>query len=123
VNHSLLDLLLRNGERQFFLEIKCVTHIVEGVAMFPDAPTLRGRKHLQTLMGLVEQGFDAGILFSVQRPDAKRIRPYHEMDPLFSQLLKEATEKGVRVFTQTLTFKRPDTVEAKANSPTFSQDS
>jgi len=119
VNNSLLDLLLRSDERQFFLEIKCVTHVVDGVAMFPDAPTLRGRKHLKTLMGLVEHGFDAGLLFSVQRPDARRIRPYHEMDQLFSKLLREAEEKGVKVFTQTLNFKPPDTVEVKANSPSI----
>jgi len=87
--------------------------------MFPDAPTLRGRKHLKTLMGLVAQDFDAGILFSVQRPDAKRITPYHEMDPLFFQLLREATEKSVKILTQTLTFKHPDTVKVKADSPAF----
>jgi len=119
-NHSLLDLLLQRGAKQFFLEIKCVTHVVNGVAMFPDAPTLRGRKHVETLMKLVEQGFDAGLLFSVQRPDAKSIRPYHEMDPLFAQLLREATRKGVRVFTQTLAFKPPNLVEVKTNLPIFS---
>jgi sugar fermentation stimulation protein A len=123
VDNSLLDLLLKSGERKFFLEIKCVTHVVDGVAMFPDAPTLRGRKHLKTLMDLTEKGIDAGLLFSVQRPDAKRIRPYHEVDPRFSQLLREATKKGVKIFTQTLIFKRPDTVEVKAGSPTFSHDS
>jgi sugar fermentation stimulation protein A len=119
VNHSLLDLLLQSGKRQFYLEIKCVTHVADGVAMFPDAPTLRGRKHLKTLMGLVEHGFDAGLLFSVQRPDARRIRPYHEMDPLFSKLFREAREKGVKVLTQTLIFKAPDSVEVRANSPSF----
>jgi len=120
VNHSLLDLLLQRRAEQFFLEIKCVTHAVDGVAMFPDAPTLRGRRHVKTLMGLVERGFYAGILFSVQRPDVKRIRPYSEMDPLFTQLIKEATVKGVRVFTQTLVFKPPNSVEVKTNMPVFS---
>jgi len=120
VNHSLLDLLLKRGAEQFFLEIKCVTHVVKGVAMFPDAPTLRGRRHIETLMRLAEHGFDAGILFSVQRPDAKRIRPYREMDPLFAQLLREATKIGVRVFTQTLVFKPPNLVEVKTNLPIFS---
>jgi len=120
VGHSLLDLLLQRDAKQFFLEVKCVTHVVDEVAMFPDAPTLRGRKHIRTLMGLVEQGSDAGILFSVQRPDAKRIRPYREIDPLFTQLLKEATRMGVKVFTQTLIFKPPNSVEVKTNLPLFS---
>jgi len=122
VNHSKLDLLLQRGSKQFFLEIKCVTHVADGLAMFPDAPTLRGRKHLKTLMMLVEQGFDAGILFSVQRPDARGIRPYREMDPLFAHLLKEAASVGVKVFTQTLILKSPDLVEVKTNSPAFSLD-
>jgi len=105
-----------------FLEIKSVTHVVDGVAMFPDAPTLRGRKHVKTLMRLVEHGFDAGILFSVQRPDAKSIILYHKMDPLFTQLLREATRKGVKVFTQTLTFKPSNNVKIKTNQPVFSFD-
>ncbi len=89
--------------------------------MFPDAPTRRGRKHLATLMKLVESGVRAGILFSVQRPDARKIRPHHEMDPEFSQLLREAFEKGVNIFTQSLTYKQPQSaVVLKANYPRFS---
>ncbi len=41
VNGSLLDLLLQRGKQKFFLEIKCVTHVADKVAMFPDAPTKR----------------------------------------------------------------------------------
>jgi len=122
VNHSLLDLLLRRGAKQFFLEIKCVTHVVNEVAMFPDAPTLRGRKHIKTLMKLAEKGFDGGLLFSVQRPDAESIRPYRETDPLLAHLLKEATKMGIRIFTQTLVFKPPNLVEVKTNLPAFSFD-
>lgn len=120
VDHSLIDLLLKKGRQQFFLEIKCVTHVVDHVAMFPDAPTIRGRKHLVTLMKLAESGTAAGVLFSVQRPDAKKIRPYHEMDFEFSKLLRKAAEKGVYIFTQTLTFKPPSIIALKSNSPNFS---
>jgi len=119
VNHSLLDLLLKRGAKQFFLEIKCVTHVVDGAAMFPDAPTLRGRKHVKTLMRLVEQGFDAGILFSVQRPDAKAITPYREMDSSFSEMLQKADKIGVKIFTQKLIFRFPNKVEIQPNIPVF----
>jgi len=61
---KLIDLLLKRGGQRFFLEVKCVTHVEKGVAMFPDAPTLRGRKHLMTLMNLAESGMGAGVLFS-----------------------------------------------------------
>jgi sugar fermentation stimulation protein A len=120
VNGSLLDMLLQRGKQRFFLEIKCVTHVADKVAMFPDAPTERGRKHVNTLMRLVEQGCDSGILFSVQRPDAEKIRPYREMDPLFEQLLRKAVEKGVKVFTEMLVFKPLGMVELKADFPPFS---
>lgn len=120
VNGSLLDLLLQRDKQKFFLEIKCVTHVEDNVAMFPDAPTKRGRKHVNTLMRLVEQGFDSGILFSVQRPDAERIRPYREIDPVFEQLLRKAVEKGVKVFTEMLIFKHSGMVELKTDFPPFS---
>jgi sugar fermentation stimulation protein A len=119
-NGSFLDLLLQRDEQKFFLEIKCVTHVVNGVAMFPDAPTKRGRKHVNTLMHLVEQGYDSGIFFSVQRPDAERIRPYREMDPLFERHLRKAVEKGVKVFTEMLVFKPYSMVELRADFPPFS---
>ena len=120
VNGSLLDLLLQRGKQKFFLEIKCVTHVADKVAMFPDAPTKRGRKHVNTLIRLVEQGYDSGILFSVQRPDAEKIRPYREIDPMFEQILREAVEKGVKVFTEMLVFKPSGVVELKADFPPFS---
>ena len=120
VNGSLLDLLLQRGKQKFFLEIKCVTHVADKVAMFPDAPTKRGRKHVSTLMRLVEQGYDSGILFSVQRPDAEKIRPYREMDPMFEKLLRKALEKGVKVFTEMLILKPSGMVELKTDFPPFS---
>ena len=88
--------------------------------MFPDAPTKRGRKHVSTLMRLVEQGYDSGVLFSVQRPDAEKIRPYREIDPMFEQILREAVEKGVKVFTEMLVFKPSGVVELKTDFPPFS---
>lgn len=117
---SLLDLLLKRGKQKFFLEVKCATHIVGRIAMFPDAPTRRGRRHVNTLMHLVEQGYGSGILFSVQRPDAEKLKPYREMDPLFEQLLRKAVEKGVKVFTEMLVLRSYGSVELKADFPPFS---
>jgi len=120
VNQSRLDVLLKQDTRCFFLEIKYVTHIIDGVAMFPDAPTLRGRKHLQCLIKLIEQGFDTGILFSVQRPDATILKPNYEIDQQFSELLKKAADKNVKIFILMSVFKPPATIELKANIPAFS---
>lgn len=119
VNHSLLDLLLQHGAKHFFLEIKCVTHVVNGLAMFPDAPTVRGRKHIESLVKLVQQGSEAGVLFSVQRPDANVLKPYRKIDPSFSRLLQKASEEGVKIFTQKLIFRFPNKVEIQPNVPVF----
>ncbi|MHA1712141.1 MAG: DNA/RNA nuclease SfsA, partial [Candidatus Freyarchaeota archaeon] len=81
VDDPLIDFLLgRNGQR-LYLEVKSVSYVVNGVAMFPDAPTIRGQRHIKVLMHCVKQGFHAGILFTVQRPDATVVRPCYEIDP------------------------------------------
>ncbi len=120
VNQSRLDVLLKQDHQSFFLEVKSVTHVIDGVAMFPDAPTLRGSKHLRCLISLKEQGFDAGILFSVQRPDATVLKPNYEIDQQFSELLRKAVDKNVKIFTLMSVFKPSDTIELRADIPVFS---
>jgi len=46
VNETRLDLMLEKNGRSFFLEAKSVTHVINGVASFPDTATIRGRKHI-----------------------------------------------------------------------------
>ena len=119
-NSSKIDFLLgRNGQR-FYLEVKSVSYVVDEVAMFPDAPTSRGRKHIKTLIKCVEEGFNAGILFTVQRPDAKKLRPCREIDPKFSELIAKAVKSGIKIFTQTLVFHPMNTVEIIFHKPVFS---
>ncbi|MBX5326925.1 MAG: DNA/RNA nuclease SfsA [Candidatus Bathyarchaeia archaeon] len=121
VNNSRLDMLLQSGTRQFFLEVKSVTHVINGVALFPDAPTQRGRKHLRHLMELREQGRQTGVLFSVQRPDAKALQPNREVDPEFAMLLRKAVNEGLQVFSQTLLFRygAHPSVKIKVDVPMF----
>jgi len=119
-NGSRIDFLLERNGHRFYLEVKSVTHAVGKMAKFPDAPTLRGRKHLKSLMGLVEQGFGAGILFSVQRPDVQVVKPNYEIDPKFSVSLWEAVEKNVKILSQMLIFHPPGKVELRASKPGFS---
>jgi len=119
VNEAKLDLMLEKNSKNFFLEVKSVTHVVNGAALFPDAPTARGRKHIQHLTTLSEQGFDAGVLFSVQRPDAKILKPNIRVDPRFAELLKEAVRKDVKILTLKSIFTPPSTIELKSNAPLF----
>jgi len=118
-NDSRIDFLLgRNGQR-FYLEVKSVSYVINGVAMFPDAPTSRGRKHVETLIKCVEEGFNAGMLFTVQRPDADKLKPCHEIDPKFSELVAKALKSGVKIFTQTFIFEPMDTVKIIFSKPKF----
>ena len=114
---SLLDLKLIGTHGVFFLEVKSVTHVIGRTALFPDAPTKRGTKHVQLLIRLKKRGYNTGVFFSVQRGDAKVLKLNSKVDPKFSRSLAEAMEIGVKVFVQTSIFKPPNTVAIVPNVP------
>ena len=75
-SHTRLDLLLENeAEEKCYVEIKNCTLVEEGTAMFPDAVTVRGQKHLDELEHLVSLGHRGIIFFLIQRMDAKAFKP------------------------------------------------
>lgn len=80
-----------------FLEVKGVTLENEGVCAFPDAPTLRGAKHLRGLAQAAAEGYGAYVLFVIQMRPVKYLRPHEERDPAFAQALREAAAGGVRI--------------------------
>lgn len=94
---SRVDFLLSQGDRRMLLEVKSCTLVQGGRALFPDAPTQRGRKHLRTLIAALERGLEASFLFVVQRMDAEGFSPNDETDPDFGEVLREASSKGVKV--------------------------
>lgn len=96
-NDSRLDLRLSGPDGACWVETKSVTLVQDGVALFPDAPTGRGRKHLLGLIDAVESGDRAAVVFVVQRPDARCFAPYQEADPAFTAVLRQAAEAGVEV--------------------------
>jgi sugar fermentation stimulation protein A len=93
--HSRLDFRLSGPAGVCWVETKSVTLVQDGVARFPDAPTARGRRHLQTLISAVRAGDRATVVFVVQRPDAQRFSPHHEADPDFATALQQAACAGV----------------------------
>jgi sugar fermentation stimulation protein A len=94
---SRLDFGLSGKSVSMLLEVKSCTLVKEGGALFPDAPTERGRRHLHTLVRALDQG-RAAMLFLIQRSDAIAFGPNQETDPLFSDALREAAEDGVEVY-------------------------
>ena len=101
-NHRFDFLLSNKSGKNFFLEVKSVTFVEDGIAKFPDAVTTRGMNHAKTLTDLVKEGEFAGILFVCQRPDATLFEPMWDRDPMFSNVLFNAHKMGVKVWCITL---------------------
>ena len=80
-----------------YVEVKSVTLIKDGVAQFPDAPTERGRKHLEELISLKKEGIRAVVFFLIEHPNGNSFRPNWENDPKFSQTLRKAYSEGVEI--------------------------
>ncbi len=92
--HSRIDLLLE-GLGRCFIEVKNVTLVEGSRALFPDAVTTRGQKHLQELMRVVREGDRGVIFFTVQRGDGISVSPADMIDPEYGRLLRLAVENGV----------------------------
>ncbi len=95
--NSRLDFLLHRGGEKIYLEVKNCSLAEGGVALFPDAVTARGTKHLEELLRLRRQGHGAAVFFCVQRGDAESFRPASQIDPLYGRTLAEAAAGGVQV--------------------------
>ena len=94
---SRFDFFIEDGERRAFLEVKGVTLEDDGAAMFPDAPTERGVKHLGELVECVRNGYEAYVLFVVQMKGVTEFRPNVRTHPAFAEALNKAHDAGVRV--------------------------
>ena len=95
---SRIDLLLEAEDRpKCFIEIKSSTMVDDRVALFPDAVTTRGRKHLVELQAQVRAGNRGVIFFLVQRTDAARFRPADSIDPAYGRELRNACQNGVEI--------------------------
>lgn len=80
-----------------YCEVKGVTLIKDGFAQFPDAPTVRGCKHLKELIKLKKSGHRAVVFFLIQHPAGNYFSPNWENDYDFSSTLKTAYNEGVEI--------------------------
>jgi len=92
---SRFDFYIEAGTRKIFIEVKGVTLEREGVAMFPDAPTERGVKHLNDLAACISHGYEAQAIFVVQMEEALYVTPNNETHPAFGAALTAAVKAGV----------------------------
>ncbi len=87
--------------KKHFIEIKNTTYVEKVgenlIAMFPDAVTERGQKHIHEMIELMEQGHKAELIFTIQRDDVKGFTAAKDIDPEYAKLLKQAQKKGLIV--------------------------
>jgi len=93
------DFKLESKSGLTYIEVKSCTLVVEGRAIFPDAPTERGARHLRHLADSLDDGTAqrALAMFVIQRPDAKVFSPNDPTDPKFGEALREAHARGVEI--------------------------
>ncbi len=94
---SRLDFYVETDTEKILIEVKGVTLEKDGVLMFPDAPTLRGVKHLKELIGATDEGYRTAAVFVIQTEYARYFTPNKAAHPEFASVLKEAQAKGVEI--------------------------
>ncbi len=94
---SRFDVFAENETEKCFVEVKNVTLKEGKYALFPDAVTTRGQKHLKTLMEVKSAGMRAVMLYIVQRTDVEVFAPATEIDPEYAKVLKQAVNAGIEV--------------------------
>lgn len=111
---SRFDFYWESSKSRGFVEVKGVTLEEDGVVRFPDAPTLRGVKHLDELVKAREAGYEAAVCFVIQMEDVRWFAPNDETHPEFGQALRRAAQAGVEILAmdcavtpQSLTIGKP----------------
>ena len=94
---SRIDFYLERDEEKCLLEVKGCTLEIGGKGYFPDAPTLRGVKHLKELIRAKSEGYRAVLLFVIQMDGIYQVFPNTDTHPEFGEVLNEAKKAGVEV--------------------------
>jgi len=92
---SRIDFIL---DGKCLVEVKSCTLVELGLALFPDAPTERGRRHLYELLDFARRVGRSAVVFIIQREDADMFSPNYATDLAFSRALEEVVERGVEVY-------------------------
>lgn len=94
---SRFDLYVEEGERKAFIEVKGVTLEEDGIVRFPDAPTERGVKHVEELCHAVSEGYEAYVIFVIQRDKVSYFTPNERTHKAFGDALRKAKKAGVHI--------------------------
>ena len=96
---SRFDFLMENHitDERILVEVKSVTLVKDGIALFPDAPTMRGKKHAEELIKALKVFNYAIIIFVVKRSDVHAFSLNTKIDPHFAKALQKAMDQKVEV--------------------------
>ena len=100
---SRFDFYWEAGTDRGFVEVKGVTLEEDGVARFPDAPTLRGVKHLEELIACQAEGYEAAVCFVLQMAGMRDFAPNDLTHPAFGAALRRAAAAGVQILARECT--------------------
>lgn len=95
--NSRIDFYMEKGEEKYLMEVKGCTLEIDGIGYFPDAPTLRGLKHIHELIKAKEEGYKPIIAFVIQMEGINEVRGNRATHPEFADALEQAAEKGVEI--------------------------
>ena len=95
--NSRFDFYVEEEDRKIFIEVKGVTLEEDNIVLFPDAPTLRGVKHLNELCLAKENGYEAYVIFVIQMENVDYFTPNIKTHKLFGDTLAKAEKSGVHI--------------------------
>ncbi len=96
-HNSRLGFYLESDSKRIFAEVKGVTLEENGVALFPDAPTERGIKHINELCRAISEGYEAYLVFIIQMRDVLYFTPNRKTHPAFAEAMLKAANLGVKI--------------------------
>jgi sugar fermentation stimulation protein A len=110
--NSRFDFYIETKTQKVFVEVKGVTLEENGVVKFPDAPTLRGIKHINELVEAKDEGYECYVVFIIQMANVKHFEPNYKTHKEFGEALERAKENGVNILALDCSV-TPDSVEVK----------
>ena len=114
--NSRFDLYVESPVRRAFVEVKGVTLEEDNVVRFPDAPTVRGIKHVEELIHCMEEGYEAYLLLVIQMKGVKKFMPNWDTQPESGQALIKAEKAGVKIIARDCLVTE-DTIEIQEEVP------
>ncbi len=103
LGHSRFDFYLEMSGRPCLVEVKGCTLQESGIALFPDAPTLRGARHVEEL-GELQSSYDCWLAVVIQRPDVRVFTTHDAMDPAFGRAVRKSRARKVGILALRTSF-------------------